>query len=125
MVGQHHSDTHTHTVARNAHTWARVERTLTVAEQVGLGRRERGVLCTRATEDNGPRSYAAVRGYSARLNSQIAMNSITNPRTAITPASTRLGTCQPNQVTPGASAWRAAAGMSRWAKIARRIGSTA
>ncbi len=63
--------------------------------------------------------------YSARLNSQIATNSMISPSTAITPASTIEGTCQPNQVTPGASAWRASSLMSMWAKIARRIGSTA
>ncbi len=80
---------------------------------------------TRAIEDAAWRRHSAARGHSARLNSQIATNSIAIPSTAITPASTIEGTCHPNQVTPGASAWRAASLMSRWAKIARRIGSTA
>ncbi len=63
--------------------------------------------------------------HSARLNSTIAIASITTPSRAMTAASTTVGTCQPNQVTPGSSARRAAALTFRCAKIARRIGSTA
>jgi anti-sigma regulatory factor (Ser/Thr protein kinase) len=63
--------------------------------------------------------------YSLALNSQIAMPSITRPRASTTSASSRAGTCQPHQVTPGSSLARAAALMSRWLNTSRRIGSTA
>ena len=50
-------------------------------------------------------------GYSVALNSQTAIASISSPSTTTTPTSTRVGTCQPNQVTPGSRAWRAAGEM--------------
>jgi cation diffusion facilitator CzcD-associated flavoprotein CzcO len=48
-----------------------------------------------------PRSADA---HSARLNSHIATNSIASPSVAMTAASTKVGTRQPHQVTPGSSA---------------------
>jgi len=63
--------------------------------------------------------------YSVVENSQIAMPSMTRPSTTIIPASSSAGTCQPNQVTPGSSAARAAGEIVRWLNTRRRIGSTA
>ena len=63
--------------------------------------------------------------YSVALNSQIAMPSMTRPRTSTTATSSSAGTCQPHHVTPGASAARAEALTSRWLKTSLRIGSTA
>jgi anti-sigma regulatory factor (Ser/Thr protein kinase) len=63
--------------------------------------------------------------HSLALNSQIAMPSITSPRASTTSASSPAGTCQPHHVTPGSSARRAAALMSRCENTSRRIGSTA
>ena len=63
--------------------------------------------------------------YSVALNSQIAMPSMTRPRASTTATSSSAGTCQPHHVTPGASAARAEALMSRWLKTSLRIGSTA
>src|SRR5579863_5978685 len=121
MVGAGHTYTHPYTVLRRPASPG----ALAAVEHVRQGRTERSVL---RAHERGRTHIARLYGrqsYSARLNSAIATTSITSPSSAITAASTRLGTCQPNQVTPGASAWRAASGMSRWAKIARRIGSTA
>jgi NAD(P)-dependent dehydrogenase (short-subunit alcohol dehydrogenase family) len=63
--------------------------------------------------------------HSARLNSTIAIVSIRSPSSATTAASRRPGTCQLHHVTPGSSAWRAAALIFRCANTALRIGSTA
>jgi hypothetical protein len=63
--------------------------------------------------------------YSVALNSQIAIPSINSPSARTTAASSSVGTCQPDQVTPGSSALRAASLMSRWLNTRRRIGSTA
>src|SRR6188472_1062191 len=82
-----------------------------------------------AGDDAGPVGAAdqqpGVAHHSLRLNSTIAIASITPPSAATTAASSMLGTRQPNQVTPGSSRARVAAGMSRWLKTRRRIGSTA
>ena len=44
---------------------------------------------------------------------------------ATTATSTSVGTCQPNQVTPGSSTRRASAEMWIWLNTSRFIGSTA
>lgn len=90
----------------------------------------RGAEAPEAVEPAKPeRGRKSGRGpllrYSVALNSQIATPSITSPRASTTPTSSRLGTRQPNHVTPGSSARRASSVMSRWLNTSRRIGSTA
>ena len=63
--------------------------------------------------------------HSTLENSAMAIASIASPMIATIAASSKPGTRQPNQVTPGASALRTAGEMSRWANTALRIGSTA
>jgi hypothetical protein len=65
------------------------------------------------------------RRYSSPRNSQMAIASMSRPSASTTKTSSSTGTCQPNQVMPGASAARAASLMSRWLKTTCRIGSTA
>ena len=84
---------------------------------------------TRAATEPDARGRRPNRGpllrYSLALNSQIAIPSITSPRTATAAISSTVGTLQPNHVTPGSSARLASSLMSRWLNTSRRIGSTA
>jgi hypothetical protein len=88
------------------------------AQSTDLG----GQILFRRGQRQGAGGAAA---YSVRRNSAMATPSMAIPIAATTPSSTSGGTTQLPQVTPGLSAARTAAGMFRWAKTARRMGSTA
>jgi hypothetical protein len=67
----------------------------------------------------------AASDYSARRNSTIATASRTSPIPRTRSSSSGMGTVHDPHVTPGLKRWRTAAGTSRRANTARRMGSTA
>ena len=80
---------------------------LALAAAGGRGAREGAGGAQARPRSTRPRAAPPAR-YSVALNSPIAMPSITSPSTSTTATSSRLGTRQPNHVTPGSSVARAA-----------------
>lgn len=104
--------------------------------QKALSRKEKGTCSGAARRSSNPPGVARAAdrnlrpsgrsgSQSALLNCATAMPSRAAPTSATRPSSTPTGTCQPNHSTPGLSTAFTCGGMSRWAKTACRMGSTA